>query len=121
MSSIQDLLKLRQAAVNAAKLDGAVPGGGDPTKPSEVDPKALEGLPPVTTSINTSTVDSAPSVDEAKAAASMGVYRKGHVKKLVLANGSIVRPDSDGYFYAATAEEAEMLDYFNAKGMVEKQ
>lgn len=41
-------------------------------------------------------------------------YQGNHVKRLVMANGTIVLPDEEGFFVPKTQEEYDMLEHLAA-------
>lgn len=59
-----------------------------------------------------------PKVEEPKAPrvkSSEHEYQGNHVKRLVLANGTIVLPDAEGIFIPKSQEEYDMLEHMAAR------
>lgn len=119
MSSLTDKLKARQAAVNAAKEDGAIPGSPAEGANTKVNMDALQNLPPVALGLDTPEVHNVPDVDMEKAKEALEIYEAQRLRKFFLPNGTAVKPEG-GYFYAKTEEEVKELEHFASQGLVVK-
>lgn len=124
MSSLQELLKQRAAAVSNAKHDGAIPGN----KNTEVveDPKKLSsivsGLQGSTDAVKILAAPAAVvtfKVDSTRASKAQAVYKATHLRKYFLSNGSPVFP-VDGVFYGESDEQMEILSHFAKHGKIEQ-
>lgn len=80
--------------------------------------KQDEGVAKQDTSIP---ANAAPTIDEAAEQAFIdslpdNSYLGIRLKKLVLSNGSVVKPNADGIFVPKSDEEQKMLDYYVSQG-----
>lgn len=127
MSNLQDLLKLRQAAIAGAKDGGAISGA-----PLEAD-KVLEVPANIVTGIQSSVDASAATVpqdnpndpfpeaeiDDEKAKNAIVVYRSRGLRQFVRKNGQAVKMDN-GFFYITTQSDAEEIAIFEERGSIER-
>jgi len=123
MASLQDTLKARQDAINAAKVAGAIPGGGKPDQVGEA--PELNMATGIQSSEAMASGPQAPSmipvgeVDPKKADLSKAVFKTLTLRQFFDRSGVKIKHE-DGFFYAIDDEALGMLRHYASIGKVEE-
>lgn len=124
MSSLQELLKQRAAAVSNAKHDGAIPGNKN-TEMVEDSVKLASIVSGLQGSTEAARILAAPvstaqfQLDKERASKAQAVFKATHLRKYFLPNGRPVFP-VDGVFYGESEEQMEILSCFEQRGKIER-
>lgn len=125
VTDIKQMLAARQAAVAAAKADGAIPGTASPDAKTSLTPEDIKALGnglqegAVAGLVNATEIADSYELDEVKAKEAVAVYKQLTLKKYVRPEGSWIKPVL-GYFYAQDDADVVILSHFAEAGKVEQ-
>lgn len=124
MSSLQELLKQRAAAVSNAKHDGAISGNKN-TEVVEDSAKLASIVSGLQGSTEAIKILAAPvptvafNLDKERASKAQAAFKATHLRKYFLPNGQPVLP-VNGVFYGESEEQMEILSCFEERGKIER-
>lgn len=123
MPTVQEMLALRQKAVQDAKNSGAIEGNANAAELTDKDRAALAAMTPGTTEVGSSNTDTADKdaseYNPELAKDAVGVYAATFLQRFASEEGPFVHAIK-GFFYAKNDSEAVILEHFASVGKVEK-
>jgi len=124
MSTLQEMLAARQAALKQAQEAGAVTGATTGAPKGEITDilngkvaVGMQGSVEGSVQSNTTISDTA-ELDEAQAAESAAVFKNIRLRKHIASNGTLMRPQA-GYFYLKQEKDIVDFNHYAKLGLVE--